>query len=215
VTVPFRRALAAVALAGIAVTALTGCESKVGAAAVVGGDRIGESDIAPYITGQALDPTLQQQAQSQGGSIAPPRSQVLQELVKQRIYEQALQRSGGVPSAGQLAKLHDEGAQRLYNLSGSGNQIDKQLRSVIGRYGLSRAFVGLLIHNAELGDAVVNRLHATSFAEFVGKLKPELRTVSVSPRYGKWRASSLTIAPSDSSGAPGFVHFGSSSAPTG
>lgn len=211
----FRRALAATALVAVAATALTGCESKVGAAAVVGGQRISESDISPYLTGQAIDPALQQQAQAQGaGDIAPPRSQVLQELIKQRIYQQALQHSGGIPSASQLAKLHDEGAQRLYNLSGSGSQIDTQLRSVVGRYGLNHAFATLLIHNAELGDAVVNRVHATSFKQFVHRLRPELRTVSVSPRYGRWRPSSLTLAPSASSGAPGFVKKLGSSAAT-
>ena len=49
----FVKPISLVAVAAVAVLGLTGCDSKIGTAAVVGGHRVSDSDVSQYLTVKA------------------------------------------------------------------------------------------------------------------------------------------------------------------
>ena len=178
---------------------LSGCQSKGGAAAVVDGRRISESDLADYVDAQAKDAT-------QGRQFA------LIFLVKEKLYEQVLGPRGGVPAPAALAAYHDDAVTNLLSDQlGTGAAADTAIGQVLADRGLSSAMVPIIVRASELEWAAYQRLKVAPAAFFPAVAALQI-PVSVSPRYGSWNPktqdlgdrvipSFLTISPTQAPSA--------------
>ena len=122
------------------------------------------------------------------------------------LFTDLLRRHGGMPSAGQVAALHDEilPADLRANEIG-GSQADKIITDALQKSGFDASFVQVYLRAAELAAAVDKRGVA---------LQEACRTrVSVNPRYGAWDWSSLKILTGVTQS--NFLTAGPPSAPTG
>jgi hypothetical protein len=200
-----RKTIAAAAAAVFATAGLSACTSKVGTAAVVGSHRISDSQLGGYVTRKGVDTGIAASA-SAAGQAVQPKVNVLDLLVKQSLFTQALERNGGVPSAGQLAALHDTALETFLGLqptqlSGFDQYVDAQ----VGPNGYSAGYRDLLLHALELETALAVRLNAASLADFSAAINTLHIPVSVSPRYGSWDAANLQMNTTPSAGVPSFV----------
>ena len=89
--------LAAAAIVPLVASALSGCDTKVGTAGVVSGERISEATVSSYVTPKA------QSVQLNNGQTIAARSFVLQTLVNARVAEQVLAAHGMTPTDQQIA----------------------------------------------------------------------------------------------------------------
>jgi hypothetical protein len=211
------RKLSAVAvLAGLAlaVGGLTACDSKVGQAAIVDGHRISESDLGGYVTPAGPSPSVLAAASAASQHVYP-KTEVVQLLVQQEIFERVLAKHGGVPSEGSLATLHDQAASTFLGTQLTGAQLDTYLAKQQGAYGYSAKYAHLLLRTVELEGALAVKLRAQSLADLTAAVRKQHISVQVNPRYGKWTPSSLSLG-SPASNVPNFLKLGgtSSAAPT-
>lgn len=206
------RKLTAAALAVLAVTGLSACKSNAGAAAVVDGHRISDSDVAKYVNQAGPDAQRLSQAAAQGQTLPPLKPTVASYLVQEQVYVGALDRTGDVPDAGALAALHDRAAAALLGAQSGGAEFDKLLTDEIVSDGFTHAFAGVVIRVAELKWALIERVKANQLSELIAAVDKLKISVSVSPRYGKWNPAQLTLAGPETT-IPGFLTLtGTSSA---
>jgi hypothetical protein len=198
------RLLSAAAVLTLAATALSGCRSNVGVAATVNGHRISESTVSDYVTEQGPTAKGRAQAAAQNTTPSPPKSIVLQYLVQERVFEEALRVNGGVPTDPQLTQRHDEATQ-LFLQNPGGTAFDRTLEQALPDSGIHPSFARLYIRTLELEDVLVQKLRASSLAELAAAVDKAGVAVRVDPRYGSWRASSLSIDSSGSAGLPDYL----------
>lgn len=161
-------------LAVLVVLGVAGCQSKVGAAAIVSGDRIAEKTVNTYISTGSPD------------GIAGARALVLTLLVQERLLEAQLRQHGGVPSAGDLAALHDSSLPTSEQSQGlTGAAADADLRDQIETSNVRGDFLPHYLHVIEM-----NHVFSTRKLSVDDLVKSK---VSISPRYGKWDASNLVV----------------------
>ncbi|MGH8962599.1 MAG: hypothetical protein ACRDWT_15665 [Jatrophihabitantaceae bacterium] len=202
------RKLAVLAVAAIAVTGLSACNTKVGAAAYVGGHRISDSNVEQYLTPKAVP--FQLSSQSGSSQTIVPRSYVLQTLILGRLFNRALaDTKGGQPTESQLSAADKSLAQ---------GATQAQQQQQYTKYGFKSSFAALDIRNTTLETILAQRTGATSdakpiFAE-ISKLKIP---VNVNSRYGSWSPSTFSLTSDPSAGLPSFVtiHPVATSTPTG
>ena len=171
-----------IGIAVVAVLALAGlsaCDTKAGAAAVVGGERIDEADVTKYLTTNAVP------YKNSSGTEVRPKSFVLQTLIRERMFTKALAEHGGPATSSELAGI------KPGVLQGS---TDEQVTSQITKTGYDASFEPLLIRATELVGLFAQRLGAQSDQDILTALDKLHLNVQVNPRYGRWTPAQLRLA---------------------
>jgi hypothetical protein len=204
------RQLAIVAVAtAVGALGLTACTSKVGAAAIVNGDRISDNTVSRYVKAGGADPTAVQQAAAQGNELAP-RAIVINTLVQNAVFTRALSATaGGLPSDATLASYHDDAVTNL--AQGTPGTFDSQIDAQLPTDGLEPSFRPVFVRSLELEWALVLRSKATQPSQLAAYVNKNKISVQVSAKYGAWDPTSLTIG-APSTGIPSFVKVPSASA---
>jgi hypothetical protein len=193
-----RKLTALAAVAGATVLGLTGCDSKIGTAAVVGHDHIKDSDVSQYLTANAKPFSVQ--SQSGAPQTIVPRSYVLTALIREELFSKALAKtSDGIPSDSVVAS-----AEQQLTQGASKAQQEKQYT----QYGFTGSFAALDLRDSALEGLLAQRVGATTDAGPIFKAIEDLHLpVSVSGRYGSWDESSLSLKTDPADGAPSFVQL--------
>jgi hypothetical protein len=186
------RILTVLVATSLAVAGLAGCRTNVGTAATVSGHRITESEVNGFVTPTGVDPSVAANARK-SNQVVSPRSQVLQYLIQEQVFTKTLASFGTVPSAGQLAGLHDEAASVLLQTQLTGAALDKAIRQGLPSSGISAKFLKTYLRVQELEYAIIKTRKLSRLAELLALIKKAGVTVSVSPRYGKWDPHTLGL----------------------
>ena len=209
-----RKLTAAAAAAVLAVAGLAGCRSNVGAAAVVDGHRISESDVHSYLDPAGPSAATVAQA-AQNGQTIVPKSVVLNTLVQERVFGDALTRTqGGLPSPSTLAANHDQAASALTGQSITGAQLDAQIARNLAAEGVRAGLQTVVQRVIDLEYALVVRLNPKSQADFAAAIAQHHISVSVNGAYGAWSPADLGVLNGSSKTAPDFLTL-QSGAPSG
>jgi hypothetical protein len=206
-----RRILTALTLAVLALAALTACKSKVGQAAAVDDTTITDNGVSSYV-----EPGTTPYNDSNGQRVVP-KLLVLTTWVRTQLLNEAIANKGGDPSTGELNQARAavqttgtiEQAEQAYAKLGYKNKFgdllfDQYTRLVLlverltGTTDAAKAFQ-LLQSNQAANIAVSNAIRKTN------------AHVDISPRYGTWDPSTLSVSSQASSGAPPFVDFSATS----
>lgn len=212
ITVRFRK-IGACAVALLAASGLAACRTKAGAAAVVDGHRIAQSDVNKYIAAGFTPPSASPGAQQSQA----PRVIVLNTLIEARLMSRLLGSLGVVPSDGDLRGLHDEAYSVQLGAQETGAQADASLNSALTKAGLKASFTEAFVRALELKQAVIDKIKAQRQSDIANAVTKLGVSVSVSGRYGTWSAADAslveytppagvqlaTAAPSSSAPAPG------------
>jgi hypothetical protein len=190
------RKLTALAAAVLAVAGLSACRSNVGAAAVVDGHRISESDVHTYLTAQG--PSTAGVANFGAGLV--PQSLALNTIVQERVLTLTLTRTpGGLPSDAVMRAQHDQAAATLIPAGSQGSvtgaQYDSGVAATLGGYGLSQKLLPFVVRDLDLEYALVIRTKATTGADVARAIAAQHIAVSVNPAYGTWSANAFSVAP--------------------
>lgn len=208
------RTCAAAAVLALSAVVLAGCHTNVGTAATVNGHRISESDVSSYVSHAGPKPQLLPGASGQ--TLPAARTFVLQILIAERLFDRAVEANGGPASAADLAKIHDAAVQGALQAPGSGAVLDRQATVVMRALGVTDSFVSHYVRTIELEYVLaVQRIHASSAAQFTNAVLKTDPKVSVNPRYGKWQQKAMSIDGSDSAGLPSFLTLQSAPASGG
>lgn len=170
------RAVIALPVVAVAVLGLSACDTKVGAAAVVNGQRVSEQTLNKYLT-----PNAQPIPGSTGGS-TPARQFVLTALVRIQVFQRLLDVTGGQPSNTDLA------AAKATLLQGGSEQ---ELTQSVAKTGLDASFAQAYLRQLELLAVLQTRFKSNSDVA-AAEQKADLH-VSISPRYGTWDATALSL----------------------
>lgn len=194
----FRKLTVLAAVVGLAVLGLTGCDSKIGTAAVVGNDHISDSDVTQYLTVDAKPFSVQ--SQSGAPQTIVPRSYVLTALIRAELFSKALAKtSGGIPSDSVVASAEQQ-------LTQGASKAEQQKQYT--KYGFKGSFAALDVRDSALEGLLAQRVGATNDAGPIFKAIEDLHLpVSVSGRYGSWDESSLSLKTDPADGAPSFVQL--------
>ena len=174
--------------------ALTGCDSKIGTAAEVNGQKISESSVSGYLT-----PTAKPLQTSTGTSVAP-RTFVLQYLIRSKVFERALV-SKGVNVSDQLL----DGVKTTALAGGTEDALVTQVTSVnlsttfekqVLRYQELYTLVGTTFNAAKDGGVAANAALANASGGIV-----------VNPRYGSWDAKTISLTDLSKAQVPSFIDF--------
>ena len=186
------RWLGMVGLCAVGALALTGCDTKIGTAAVVNGSKISDSDVSRYVT-------------SGGDNAGRARNLVLEYQIRQKLFTDALRRKNAVPSDAQLNQLHDLAISNLIGQQVSGGQADQVLRQSMAQNGLSEDFAGVLTRSFETELAYARAINASQEGAVVTDLAKQNIPVSVNPRYGSWDTKTFTFTGLGSKQLPSVV----------
>ena len=183
ITVRFRK-IGACVVALLAASGLAACRTKAGAAAVVDGHRISQSDVNKYIDAGYVPASPSPGAQQQQA----PRVIVLDTLIESRLMSRLLRSLGSVPSDGDLRSLHDEAYSVQLGAQQTGADADAALNSALTKAGLKASFTDAFVQNLELKQAVIDKIKAQRQADINAAIAKLGVNVSVSGRYGTWSA---------------------------
>jgi hypothetical protein len=200
------------AVTALAMGGLTACDSKVGEAAIVGGHRISESELGKYVSPAGPVPSVLSAAAKAGQEVYP-KTEVVQILIQQQLFERTLAKNGGVPTAGELAKLHDQAAATFLGTQLTGAALDSYLKSAQGNYGYAAGYAAQLLRTIELEAALAVKVKAQSLADLAAAVNKLNINVQVNPRYGKWDQKTLTLG-GPTSNIPDFLKLGGVSTPS-
>ena len=182
----------ALVAAALAVTGLSACQSRVGAAAYVGSTRISESTIGKYVTRSAAD-TVDQNS----GQPVNPKSQVLNLVIYDDLFDRVFASRGGQPSAAVLA------AARTQALTQIGAPSLAALETGLESGGYSKAFATVYLDEQAKYALLTTALKDTD-GSILAKTVQDLHVkVSVSPRYGDWDEAHLSVSAGPST--PSFL----------
>lgn len=200
------RKLGAAAVALLAVVALSSCDSKVGQAAVVQGQRLSDADLATYVK-----PAAKSYSGGSGVTVYP-KLFALERWISDHVFERAVESRGGAPTS-------DE--ERLTRALVLGTRSTGELTSALGKLGYTPRFTDLAVHEqqmivllvkrlapkipySQITSALQNKQVGAALLTTVQKAKVQ---VSVSGRYGSWDPNQLSLTRSRGSGLPSFVSF--------
>lgn len=185
------RLLGVLPVIALACVGLTGCDSKAGTAAVVGGHKISESDLSSYLHPDA--PPVQS---SDGSSSIAAKTFALQYLVQNEVFPALLAANGSPVTAADLATA------RSRVLQGSDEQV---LVAQITKSGFTSKFEPIVLRNHELLTILQAKLTTNERATAaIAKLK---EGISISPRYGSWDAQSLSLVGVGKKQLPSVLSF--------
>jgi len=193
------RHLAACAVAVLTLIGLSGCRTKVGSAAFVGGDRITDGDVGKYLTVKSTPYS------NQRGNEVRPRSLVLGVLIQEQLFEKALAANGVAATDAELDKVKDD---VLRGVS------EEQLTSEITKSNFTGSFEPLYLRSQELFVLFGQRAGARSAEDVVAALNKVGIRVQVSPRYGTWNGSHLSLENGLDPGLSSVLTLESTAAPT-
>lgn len=199
------RLLTAVAVAALAVTALSACTTKVGAAAIVDGNRISESEVTHYLTSRAEQVPTQNAAG--GATTVSPRAYVLDTLINTELATRILAKTpAGIPPNNQILAAEQQ--------SVTGSTVAAFVATFV-RHGFTAGFGELLLRERALVVILQNR--AQGGVNVTAIIKNLRFPVTVSPRYGSWNPTGLALDTAPTAGVPSFVTLDqpSAAAPTG
>jgi hypothetical protein len=186
------RILTVVVATTLAVAGLAGCRTNVGTAATVDGHRIGESDVNKFVTPTGPDASVVANAK-QNKQVVSPRSQVLQFLIQEQVFEKTLASLGKVPTDSQLASLHDEAASVLLQTNLTGSAIDNAIRKGLPTSGIRPSFVKTYLRVQELEYAIIASRQLTQLPQLLALINKAHVSISVSPRYGTWDPKTIGL----------------------
>jgi hypothetical protein len=164
-------------IAAVAAFGLSACDTKVGTAAVVNGSKISEVRLNDYLT-----PSAKPISASDGSSV-PARQFVLSSLIRDKVFVRLLDVTGGQPKPADLTKAETTVLQ--------GTTTQELNRNIVGT-GLDASFTPSYLHQLELLSVLSGRI--TSDAQLNAAMAKAKLDVSVSPRYGTWNPTALTLA---------------------
>ncbi len=164
--------LPAVALAAVSLTA---CDTKVGTAAIVNGQKISEKTLNSYLTQNA------QPIQGSSGSVSA-RFFVLQTLITGRVVPALVAASGSKLSAADTATLESQVTQQFQQ---------QGVAAQIAKVGLSPSFYSQYL--AEQQQLALLKQGITDQAALTSAIKKADLKVSISPRYGSWDAATAAV----------------------
>ncbi|MGI8665615.1 MAG: hypothetical protein ACR2N4_06250 [Jatrophihabitans sp.] len=171
------RSLAVLPVLALGCLSLAGCDSKAGAAAVVDGHRITESDLSGYLTADAKP--IQG---SDGTTSTPPKIFVLEYLVRNQVFALLLSAVGAPASDSQLQ------AQKTASLGGG---TEKDLSDQITQLGLASKFEPVVVRNRELLTLINAKLKTNDQVNAaLAKVKDK---VTINPRYGSWDLQTVSL----------------------
>lgn len=185
---------ACVALAAVLTAALlAGCGgSNVGVAAKVNGRQITESQLSSYVTPKARGINLG----SQAGNLTPPKPFALFILIRQELYRELLQKTGGVPSSGRISALI---------ASYIGNGTPQQAVASLGVRGYTQSFAQEVLRYRALGTILDKRVRGG--ADIVTAARHLHFSVVINPRYGTWDNKNMTISTAPNDGLPDYLRL--------
>lgn len=187
------RLLTALAVAALAVPALSACTTKVGAAAIVDGQRISESEVAHYLTPAAEQVPTQNAAGS--ATTISPRAYVLDTLINTNLAAKILGNTpAGMPSNNQIVAAKQQ--------SVAGSTVAAFVATFV-RHGYTAGFADVLLRERAL--VVILQSRAQGGVDVTGIIKKLRFPVAVSARYGSWNAAGLALDTTPTAGVPGFV----------
>jgi hypothetical protein len=189
------RWLAAASLCALGALILTGCNSKIGTAAVVDGNKISESDVSRY-----LDPAASDVGQARGLA--------LQYQIREKLFTAALQNKHAMPGDADLRKLHDQAVSNLLGQQLSGAQADQTLRSTMSQNGLKPSFAEELTRSFELELTYAKAIKANQESQVAADLVKQKIPVTVNPRYGSWDTSTFGFTGLGNKQLPPVVSLG-------
>ncbi len=201
------RKLGAGAIALLAVTGLSSCDSKVGQAAVVQGHRLSDSDLSAYIQTGAKSYT-----DKNSGATVVPKLYALENWIDDQLFERAVESRGGRVTAPELRLTRGL-------VVGSGSPED--ISTFYTKLGYTERFAKLFLHEQQMVVLLVKRLvpkvpdsqiisalqSGQLGGALLGAVKKVKANVSVSARYGKWDASKLALTDTPGAGLPSFITF--------
>ena len=195
------RKLTAAALAALAAAGLTACDSSAGAAAVVGGHRISDSEVASYVR-----PGATPYPDANSGEQIVPKSYALQTLIDTELIDRAVRANGGAASTADLSSGKQVFLQGAH---------DTDVEKYYSHLGYTSAFSELLIKEQSLLQVLGHRVHSDrTGAGILAALHKADVPVSVSSRYGAWDPKYYRVLTTSGAGLPGFVTLHTSAAPT-
>ena len=192
------RSLCVLLVALCAAAGLSACTTKVGSAAVVGGQRISERDVAREILTTAPDSST-------------ARSVVLAYLVKQKLYEQVNAAVGVSLSDVELSAIQTQSLSAVLGATlPAGQPGVNELAGLLAKQGISRSFAKVFLRSLELEYASNSKIKATSLANLEAKVRSMNIRVSVAPRYGSWNA---TVQDLEAPATPSFLKLKPTASP--
>lgn len=207
-----RRTLTAAALAVVAATGLSACQSKVGLAASVGAQRLTDADLSGYVQPGTVPYTDQNT-----NSTVVPKVYALQNWIQGKLFASAVAHKGGAATSGEL------GRARTAEL---GNQTIGQAEAFYDRLGYTKKFADLIVDQTAVLVVLVERIapgitpeqaisalqSGQAGAELVKAITAAKTKVVVSSRYGSWDAKRVSLASTAGVGAPSFIRYGTGTA---
>jgi hypothetical protein len=181
------RTLGVIAAIGCAVVALTACNSKIGAAAIVDGHTITETRVSGLVT-----PTSQPFTPSGATAQIVPKAYALQTLIRTQIFTDQLDSIGVRPTAADELTAANTALQ--------GSSVADQTTVLTG-YGFTKSFAEEYIRSEALLE-IVQQKNTSDAAVAKAQKFFVAYPVQVNPRYGKWTSSTLTL---DAAGPPDFL----------
>ncbi len=181
----------------LAVTGLSGCRSNVGTAANVNGDRISENSVNSYARPAGQSSKAIADAASQGSSLLPAKTIIVQYLVQREVYRRTLDANGDLPSAGDLSRI--DGGSKV-----------SDLRTQLPPVGVDSSFATVVAQTDKLRQVLITKLNIKTVDDAVAAVRKARVTVSVSPRYGSWLPNQLVV--DSRGGLPSYLTLQSSAA---
>lgn len=189
-----RHPFAALAAAALAVAALTGCQTNVGAAAHVDSETISASAVDDRLA-PLTDDKLAEIGQDASTITIIGRNLVTTWLVREALFERVWELRGGLPSNEQLDVVHDRAIQFLFNSATveKGAAGDAAVTTALGGTGVTGDFGSTMIRAASLELVLADEIDSTTEADVVKVVTDSGVTVRVNPRYGTWDVSTLSL----------------------
>lgn len=193
------RSLCVLVVALCAAAGLSACSTKVGSAAVVGGQRISERDVARETLSTTPDSST-------------ARSVVLAYLVKQKLFEQVDARVGVSLSDVELSAIQTPALRAVLGATLPAGQTGvNELAGLLANQGISRSFAKVFLRSIELEYASAGKLKATSLTDLQAKVRAMNIGVSIAPRYGSW---DKTVQDLQAPKTPSFLKLNPTASPT-
>jgi hypothetical protein len=187
---PRARSLAVLPVLALSCLSLVACDSKAGTAAVVDGHRITEKELSRYVPGNA------QPIPAGQGASTPAKNFVLQFLVRNEVFPMLLAAAGSPVTEAQLE------ATKAAALEGT---TERELTQQIVASGLSDRFEPVVLRNRQL--LAVLRSKLTTDKQINDALAKVKDKVSISPRYGSWDPTSLSVTNLGKKQLPSVLSF--------
>jgi hypothetical protein len=213
--VKLRRLLTAAVTGVLALGVLTACETKVGLAASAEGQRLTNSSLAGFVQPGAKPYT---DNSTNPPTTVTPKLFALENWIDNQIFASTVAKHGGAATPAELSTARSA-------VLGSHTVADYQ--KFYGSQGYTKPFADLILDQSALLVVLVERLAHTSAANAIQALNSSqigstlLKTITatnpkveVSPRYGAWIPSKLSLSTDPGAGAPSFVMFPGSSKTT-